>query len=89
MNPTAPVVASGAIPSLSGNSDLADAFLKLIFERATKAGISAIEVKVQIVYHLIVEILLSDVQLSLVLQLAALAAADIEDRLDEIVGGAA
>lgn len=76
-------------PSLNGNTDLADTVLKLIFDRATESGISTTEVKVQIVYHLIVEILLSDVPLALVLQVAAQAADDIERRLDEIVGGAA
>lgn len=78
-----------ATPSLNGNADLADTILKLIFDRAAGAGLSTTQVKVQIVYHLIVEILLSDVPLSLMLQVAAQAADDIEHRLDEIVGGAA
>lgn len=80
---------NASAPALNGNADLADAVFKLIFERATEVGISTTEIKVQIVYHLIVEVLLSDVPLALVLQIAAQAADDIEHRLDEIVGGAA
>lgn len=80
---------SADTPALNGNSDLADTFFKLICDRATAIGVSTVEVTVQVIYHLSIELLLSDVPLGMLEQVADRAAIDVEFRLDEIVGGSA